>query len=581
MTSLEGKEKHSASLTPLKTTGELTIKRGRKDPRSMTTEELEEYINKNKNENKSLNSSFHSQKNVNYSFTATNKIENNHSNTNDNLQRNLANLNYNYLGNTAQLNSGSNANNPFIKEKNYFKENLLTSQTNISIDNPSDQEDKIFKNKLTSYNQKVNGESNQNNFFTNSNAANNYLKSLQEKNRILNLENEDLKKSFIEVSELLEKERSEFHKKLVTEINKANDIEKKLKSELNSLEHENKILVEELNDLRMKLSLLESNVSILENEKGRHLEQNAVEKDSLQNQIETLYMEIKETKNKFDITIDENENLRVKLSKKNEENSTLEKALQSLKEQFYNFQRNTEDEKVSLLGSIKNLKENLNGLEAEKKEIARKYERNIRDLTNRLNRLEKDSLKLKDSNCNPLIKKTSQMVKQKKTKSRSQSKEKLITSSNSTSNLLKNSRDGIEAKPTKSPILTKKLNFNYDVSETPLSPKSMNGKPKLIKKKKKSADSKSKNNLKLSQNSHLSVFTEREILSPINKQISDDLSLNSITNITNIKSPNHESKDELKSSQLSEINDSIFELERSIVELNRNYKNMMIKLNVF
>jgi hypothetical protein len=580
MTSLEGKEKHSASFTPHKSTGELPAKRGRKDPRSMTTEELEEYINKNKNDNKSLNSSFQSQKNLNYSFTATHKVENNQPNTNETLQRNLANLNYNYLGNTPQLNSTSNVKNPFIKEKNYFKENLLTNQTNISIDNPSDNEDKFLKNKLISNNsnQKIYNESTQNNFFTNSNAANNYLKSLQEKNRILNLENEDLKKSFIELSELLEKERSDFHKKLVTEINKANDIERNLKNELNSLENENKLLVEESNDLRMKLSLLESNVSILENEKSRHLEQNAVEKDNLQNQIESLYREIKETKNRFDLTLEENENFRIKLSKKNEENSNLEKAIQNLKEQFFNLQRNAEDEKVSLLSSLKNLKDNLTGLELEKKEMTKKYERNVRDLTHRLNRLEKDSFKLKDSNNTQLPKKTSQIIKQKKTQSRSQSKEKLTTS-NSSSNLLKNSREVKEAKPTKSPIFTKKFNLNYDVSETTLSPKCINSKHKLVKKKKKSVDSKSKNNLKLSQNSNLSVFTEREIISPINKQMSDDLSFNSITNI---KSPNHDSnKGEIKSSQLNEINDFIFELERSIVDLNRNYKNMMIKINVF
>lgn len=36
----------------------------------------------------------------------------------------------------------------------------------------------------------------------------------------------------------------------------------------------------------------------------------------------------------------------------------------------------------------------------------------------------------------------------------------------------------------------------------------------------------------------------------------------------------------LKSQRLNQINDAIFELERNISDLNRNYKNLMIKLNV-
>ncbi len=36
----------------------------------------------------------------------------------------------------------------------------------------------------------------------------------------------------------------------------------------------------------------------------------------------------------------------------------------------------------------------------------------------------------------------------------------------------------------------------------------------------------------------------------------------------------------IKTQRLHQINDGIFELERNIADLNRNYKNLMIKLNV-
>ena len=63
---------------------------------------------------------------------------------------------------------------------------------------------------------------------------------------------------------MLEQERSDYHKKLLNEINKTTELEKGLKSEINSLENENKSLVDEVNELRRKLSLLNSNIFFLE-----------------------------------------------------------------------------------------------------------------------------------------------------------------------------------------------------------------------------------------------------------------------------------------------------------------------------
>lgn len=410
---------------------DLNILKKRKDPKSMTTEELEEYISRNKS-NKSLNSSFHSQKNLNYSFTQglgglKKDKENESMSNNEEMISKLGGLNYNYLGNTSLSNLspqlGSNVanssnginfnnpsnqhissnnlgntnnmiqmnsvNNPFlmnnsinyeISPKNnfpisnsqnmplsqgynnhqisqptsYAREQLNTQTSNVSNDPLSDGEDKYLKFKPKNYNLNNSINNNQyehspiknlntfnpgstntssNNAFqqipqnstspvnsnthqhTNSNAANNYLKSLQEKTKILTQENEELKKNFVEVSEMLENERNEYQKKLLNEINKTTELEKGLKNEIIILENENKGLVDEINELRRNLSLLNSNLSILESEKSRHLEQNAVEKENLHNEISSLSLENEENKKYINSLSKENEILREKLQK--------------------------------------------------------------------------------------------------------------------------------------------------------------------------------------------------------------------------------------------------------------------------
>lgn len=342
---------HKNNQSSSKSTTEMT--RRRKDPKSMTTEELEEYINRNRNDsnNKSLNSSFQSQKN-NLSFTAGNILNNlnkknefdsNSNNiTNNELSKNLEGLNYNYsnvnnpfLMNNTHNTNGTNTQNLNVVSSNFqnFKNSstpyLNTNASNISIDPMSDGEEKYlkFKQKVLppSFNNPNNSFSNNNldnsliggnkNSNQNSTAANNYLKALQEKVKVLQTENDELKKIFIEVSELLEKERSEFQKKLLNEVNKTTELEKSLKNELISYENENKQLNNEINELQVKISLMNTNMSILENEKGRHLEQNAVDKDNLQNQIDMLIEENEENKERLISVSNENNLLREKLTR--------------------------------------------------------------------------------------------------------------------------------------------------------------------------------------------------------------------------------------------------------------------------
>jgi uncharacterized protein YxeA len=134
----------------------------RRDPKSMTMEELDEFLNKNKskikNDDSKLNVSFTS-----YKTHTLNEVQKNLNKTSDNILRKdiepksfIINQSYN----------------PFIKENN-------------SYDPVSDTENR-FKAKY------------------NNSATNSYIKSLQEKIRQLTAENHDVKQNFIEVSELLE-----------------------------------------------------------------------------------------------------------------------------------------------------------------------------------------------------------------------------------------------------------------------------------------------------------------------------------------------------------------------------------------
>jgi hypothetical protein len=81
------------------------------------------------------------------------------------------------------------------------------------------------------------------------------------------------------------------------------------------LESDNKMLVDNYNDVQMKLSLLNSNINILENEKDRHLEQNAVDKQNLEEQIENLIKMSEEDKKRMIGISNENNSLRNEIGK--------------------------------------------------------------------------------------------------------------------------------------------------------------------------------------------------------------------------------------------------------------------------
>ena len=105
----------------------------------------------------------------------------------------------------------------------------------------------------------------------NSNSINDYVNSLLLEIKKLNEENEELKINFVQVSELREKEM--------------------------------------LNN-NHKINILKSNIEILEQDKQRHINQNIIEKENLENQIQILLQENNMLNKRIKELIDQNELLK-------------------------------------------------------------------------------------------------------------------------------------------------------------------------------------------------------------------------------------------------------------------------------
>jgi hypothetical protein len=95
-------------------------------------------------------------------------------------------------------------------------------------------------------------------------------------------------------------------------------METKLKNQISELEKDNKNLNDSYNEIYMKLSLMNTNMMILEKEKGRHLEVNAVEKEKFQAQIENLMIQNEEADKIIQNVNNENQALYEKINKVNQ-----------------------------------------------------------------------------------------------------------------------------------------------------------------------------------------------------------------------------------------------------------------------
>jgi len=107
-------------------------------------------------------------------------------------------------------------------------------------------------------------------------AAKNVIKVLQDKNNLLMVENEDLKKTILE--------QNKFY-------SQSTEAERLLKEEIAYLKEEKNDLLQRLNKSQVDMSVLNSNLSILEKEKLRHLDYSAEEKEQLNKKFNELKME--------------------------------------------------------------------------------------------------------------------------------------------------------------------------------------------------------------------------------------------------------------------------------------------------
>jgi hypothetical protein len=273
----------------------------RRDPKAMSMAELDEYIQRNKKndqgDNKSLNSSFQSQPKANWSFNNNNNVQskfivenkNYNSEKEDNFQK--IGLNYNYLNNI----------NKQISENSIFNNNGESDDSFVKYKyKPPNSHNQIQQDSLSPQ--------------INSDASSNYIKSLQDKLTSIYKENEELKRNFIEINEILDKERNAFQIKLLNENAKNQEVETCLRNELLEYENENKQINSELNEYKLKLSLLNTNIGLIENEKQRHLEQNAFEKEDFQNNLNSLTSNLNEKEMQIIGIANENNKLRKRIN---------------------------------------------------------------------------------------------------------------------------------------------------------------------------------------------------------------------------------------------------------------------------
>lgn len=259
-----------------------------------------------------------------------------------------------------------------------------------------------------------------------------YIQELESKINYLENENEELKRNFAQLSELLEKERNE-HQNKIQEMLYRN--EQKFLSD-------NKNLLKQIDDLKLQDSINKTNISMLNSEKERHIEQNAIDKEYYEGQINNL--------------IKENEDLKEEIQDKvNNFSSVIKEQEKSLENEF----------KLQL----KTYKEIINRNEKDKKDLIKKYENKIHEMQVKINRLERGEAKSKSkskgkysssfNNISVLSMSSLSKSTRSKSKNRSKSKGKLKKINN---NAIENNNILFTLKPNESSCLnTSNLNGSF------------------------------------------------------------------------------------------------------------------------
>ena len=557
----------------------------KKNPRDMTVQELDEYIKKNRQKNyipyhtesKSLNSSFSSNNNFGYcNETKTNK-EKNLNSENRNLkptsfpQQNIEiekiitnkKLNENNIkkenDNIIKKNNINNPpqlsnlikdfvkNSPFIKNntssrintlnneenENDFKSTEVIKQKYLNY-SPNSEQKKIFNNtfqgnlrnnilkweqtslpnnNININNIKMKYQIDNNNYNSNLNITNN-VKSLQEQIKQLINENEMLKQNLNNIQSILESERNN------RELNKNINEEQLLKRN---------------NDLQLQLNIQLQNINLLEKEKNRHIEQNAIDKENYLNEINALKEKISILNNQYKEKCEESEKIR----------------------------NQYENERNEMIETMKSLREIIFQKETENNSIMDKYDKLIKNQQHK-----------KDNFSNSMISTNSK-----------KSKENMLINNNKVNNKRTKSSK-------KNTINKNSINLNQKVNNQNIKTnKSIRDKTP----KKNLSKNKSKNVTKIIKNSNNNNYNNDNylikqenqnysniILGELNSLRSDFSDLNSKNNINKFYFNNQENdKSNIQKNEelLNKINESIFNLERIIPELTRDYKNIVSRIN--
>lgn len=377
----------------------LNVEYARKNPKEMTIEELEEYILKNKVSNHESNK-YSSEKALtevgNYSRNLNREIPINDTSFNDNkgdrnYEENPSRLKSSHnmlqsnLSSQMEINKFSNVFNPFIansseidtKEVNpekidsvksrsrAFLENSLTTNDQNKINNRAledDQSNQPIKTELITSKGK-------------SNAAKNALSAYQEKIANLELRNRNLEEEISKLRELNTNERRKFNEDFYQFKNRENHSEEMLIKRLNESENLLESMKRELNGASNKINYLNRVTSMLEQEKERHLEQNAKEKEDHIIEIESLSSELNELKGLYRNISQENDELR----NSNKSNSDLTEKLRRENERLKLLIQHYEDERRDMLDDIDSLR-NINSKIENEKSILFKKLRQVKQL---------------------------------------------------------------------------------------------------------------------------------------------------------------------------------------------------------
>lgn len=450
--------------------GDTIRSRRKKNPKDMSIEELEDYIQKNRNRNISYASRYAltESKSLNSSFQSHNHLSffdnNNNTNNNQNLNKTQ----------TINKQPSSDSSNSSIAKPNSNYINS-TSNQNFNANNNSNT------NPITSLNSK---------------AASNYLKSLQEKIKALTNENEELKQK----------------------VNNNNNDE----------------------GMQMKIDILNQNILLLEKEKNRHIEQNAIEKEENMKIIEQLKSDL--------------ENITQKYNEKVEE-------VEKIKAQF-------ENERSEMIETMKSLREIIFQKENEKNSIIMQFENIVQEQNDKISILQQSSSSVSN-------KKTTMNTSKG---FRAKSKDKLVISKTTPkSNTLSSSKKQLKTSTGSSVKNTKTKPKTKHITKT-----SSNPKPKA---KLQEIPYQNEDMIQNNVSNQNNIANNNFILTELNS-IRSDYDFTSGENTAHIiNQPQEHDINTVRSSpdyeeQLNQINQNIFDIERALPELTRDYKNIVSRLSV-